>query len=110
MVREKLYRKGRGIAKPRGDRQAPGELPQRPTESSTKGANTPGLTSKGEEHRFCRSESRNRCVHPRGACFAGEPAARDQNTDASGSTPLPFPNCVHYVSESVGEHLKFLVY
>src|SRR5207248_9002955 len=51
----------------------------------------------------------NRCVHPRGACFAGEPAARDQSTDAIGSTPLPFPNCVHYVTEPVGEHVKFLV-
>lgn len=110
MVRETLYRKEVGIAKPPGDREAPGELPQRPTGSLVKYASTSGLTSNWEEHRFCRSGSRNRCVHRRGVWFVGEPAARDQSTDATGSTPLPFPNCVHYVSEPVGEHLKFLVY
>ena len=110
MVRETLYRKEVGIAKPPGDREAPGELPQRPTGSLVKYASTSGLTSNWEEHRFCRSGSRNRCVHRRGVWFVGEPAARDQSTDATGSTPLPFPNCVHYVSEPVGESLKYLVW
>ena len=109
MVREKVYRNGGELAKPRGDREAPGELPQRPTESPAKGANTLDLTSNWEERRFCCSGSRNKCVHPRGACFAGEPAARDQSTDASGSTPLPFPNCVHYVSEPFGSNLRYWV-
>src|SRR5256885_3337309 len=32
----------------------------------------------------------------------GEPAARDQSTDASGNTPLPLQKCVHYGTEPKG--------
>lgn len=87
MVGDKLYRKGVVIAKRRGDREAPGELPQRPTEGPEKGANTPELSSSWEDHRFCHSGSRNKHAHPHGVCIVGELAARDQSTDASGSTP-----------------------
>ena len=33
-----------------------------------------------------------------------------RKVDASGSRPSRHPNCVHYVSEPVGEHLKYVVW
>ena len=35
---------------------------------------------------------------------------RQASEDANGSRPSRSPNCVHYVSEPVGEHLKYLVW
>ena len=37
-----------------------------------------------------------------------ERAAISRKGDANGSKLLRFPNCVHYVGEPVGEHLKYL--
>jgi hypothetical protein len=39
-----------------------------------------------------------------------EREAISRREDANGSKPSRSPNCVHYVSEPVGEHLKYLVW
>ena len=110
MVSEKLYPKELELAKPRGDREVPGVLLWRPTENPEKIAKTPDSTSKLEESRFCRQGICNRYVRHHGSCFASTLAVRTQRGGASGNTPLPLSNCVHYVSKPVGEHLKYLVF
>jgi len=110
MVSEKLYPKELELAKPRGDREVPRVLPGRPTENPEKIAKTLDSTSKLEESRFCRRGTCNRYVRHHGSCFASTLAVRIQREGASGNTPLPLPNCVHYVIEPVGEHLKYLVF
>ena len=107
---EKLYRKLGKLAKPRGDREVPRVLLVKPAGDPPKIANIPDLTSNWEASRFDHPGPRNRCVHPPGAWCACAPARRSRRADANGSTPLPFPNCVHYVTEPVGEHLKYLVW
>jgi hypothetical protein len=109
LVSEKLYRMEGELAKPRGDRAIPRGLPVKPPAGRAEIANTPGSTSSWEASRFDRPAPGNRCAHPPGAGCACIPARRGRRAGANGSTPLPFPNCVHYVTKPVGEHLKDLV-
>ena len=90
--------------------QLPRALPVKPAKDPAEIANIPDSTSKGEEGRFDGPGPRNRCARPPGAGCACGLAGRGRRADASGSTPSPFPNCTHYVTEPVGEHLKYSVY
>ena len=106
---EKLYRKGGQFAKPRGDREAPRALRVKPAGDPAEIANIPDSTSNWEEGRFDRPGPRNRGAPPPGADCAYALAGRGRRADANGSTLSPFPNCVHYVTEPVGEYLKYIV-
>ena len=73
-------------------------------------ANILDCTSNSGEKQTCRQLTGRLPVHQRCAFAGGEPGELNQRAHANGSTPLQSPNCVHYVSEPVGEHAKYLVY
>jgi len=71
--------------------------------------NIPDSASNSGKDRFCPRETCSRCVRHLGSCLASTQAGRSQRGGASGNIPLPLPNCVHYVSEPVGENLQYAV-
>jgi Domain of unknown function (DUF4338) len=72
-------------------------------------AGIPGCTSNMEAKAACRSETRKGRFHLHDAFVADEPGEPNRTAGANGSTQWRYPNCVHYVREPVGEHLKYLV-
>jgi hypothetical protein len=78
--------------------------------SRAKTGGIPGCTSNPEENATCRRGLGKEGVHRLALAGGGEAAGISRKADANGNKPLRSPNCVHYVSEPVGEHLKFLVW
>jgi Domain of unknown function (DUF4338) len=84
--------------------------PLKSTVSRARTGGIPDCTSNPEENAAYRRGLGKEGVHRLDPHGGGEAVGISRKVDANGSRPLRSPNCVHYVSEPVGEHLKYLVW
>src|SRR6202162_5776708 len=102
MNSDQLYRKRRGEANSRADREVRKVLPWKRPQGRAKTLSTPDSASNSEGDIFCRL-TRNRCVRRRDLFVGFEQVGTNRRADAIDSKLLQSRNHTHYVVGSVVE-------
>jgi len=103
------YRDRRKFGTRQGDHEAPQVLALKLMGNRARIEGILDCTSNSEENGPRRYQTHTQYIHHCDVSPVCERGAVSQRTDANDNKPLRSPNCVHYVTEPVGEHLKYLV-